>query len=143
MTLVIKAKKLHPDAKIPAYAHPGDAGMDIYSLESVVIKKGDRKRLRTGISMELPEGFVALVWDKSGLATTHGLKNLGGVIDASYRGEYFVTLINLGQEDYTVEKGDKIAQVLIQKIERAEIQEVEELTDSKRGAGGFGSTGKK
>lgn len=97
----------------------------------------------TGISVELPEGYAALVWDKSGLATNHGLKNLGGVLDAGYRGEYFITLVNLGQETYTIEKGDKIAQILIQKVERSEITEVDELAGSSRKAGGFGSTGKK
>src|SRR5438105_976049 len=109
--MIIKIKKLYPDAKIPAYAHPGDAGMDIFAQESVTIKKGERKKIGTGVSLELPQGYVSLVWDKSGLAVNHGLKNLGGVIDANYRGEYFITLVNLGEADYRVEKGHKVAQV--------------------------------
>jgi dUTP pyrophosphatase len=140
--MVIKIKKLDPEAKLPAYAHPGDAGMDIFSLEKTTLAPGERAKIRTGIAIELPQGFVSLVWDKSGLATTHGLKNLGGVIDAGYRGEYFITLVNLGQEAYTIEKHHKIAQILIQKVEHPEIVETEELGDSSRGAGGFGSTGK-
>jgi dUTP pyrophosphatase len=142
MSFTIKVKKLREGVTLPSYAHPGDAGMDLYAAETVTIKKGERKKIGTGIAMELPQGFVALIWDKSGLATNHGLTNLGGVIDAGYRGEYFVTLLNVGEEDYTIEQGHKIAQALIQKVEHPEIIETQELTDSSRGAGGFGSTGK-
>ena len=117
MSLTIKIKRLHPDAKVPGYAHPGDAGMDLYSYTDTVIKSGERKKIGTGISMELPAGYVGLVWDKSSIASTHGLKHLGGVMDAGYRGEYIVTLVNLSDEDYTIEKHDKIAQLLIQKVE--------------------------
>jgi dUTP pyrophosphatase len=142
MSLTIKIKKLSPDAIIPSYAHPGDAGMDLFSLETVTVKKGERAKIGTGIAIELPEGCVSLIWDKSGLATKHGLTNLGGVIDSGYRGEYFVTLLNIGEEDYTIEKGHKIAQLLIQRVEHPTIVEATELSDSSRGAGGFGSTGK-
>ena len=142
MSFSIKIKKLRPEAKLPHYAHPGDAGLDLFSAETLTIKVGERAKIGTGIAAEFPPGYVGLVWDKSGLATDHGLKNLGGVIDAGYRGEYFVTLINLGQEDYTIEKHHKIAQLLIQKIEHPNIVETEILSDSSRGAAGFGSTGK-
>ncbi len=142
MSLTIKIKRLHPEAVIPHFAHQADAGMDIFSTETVVIKKGERKKIATGIAIELPEGYVSLVWDKSGLATNHGLTNLAGVIDAGYRGEYFITMLNTGDADYTIEKGHKIAQILIQKVEHPTIEEVTELSDSERGAGGHGSSGK-
>lgn len=142
MSLVLKIKKLRPDAVLPAYAHPGDAGMDIFAAEAVTIAPGQYAKIPTGVAIEVPEGYVSLVWDKSGLASNYGLKNLGGVIDAGYRGEYMITLINLGKEKYTIEKHHKVAQILIQKIEHPTIVEVAELSDTSRGQGGFGSTGK-
>ena len=138
----VKVKKLSPEAKVPTYAHPGDAGLDIFSFEKVTIESGERKLLRTAIAVEIPDGFVGLWWDKSGLSNKHGLKILGGVIDAGYRGELMVGLINLSEQSYTVEAGDKITQMLIQKVEAAEIEEVDELSVSSRGEGKFGSTGR-
>lgn len=126
---------------MPSYAHPDDAGMDIFSAEDVIIKAGERRNLRTGLKMELPEGYAALVWDKSGLAFKHGIKTMAGVIDACYRGEIGVVLVNLSDTDYKIKKGQKIAQMLIQKVERAEIEEARKLSETKRGDGGFGSTG--
>lgn len=140
--LTIKIKKLKADAILPNYAHQGDAGMDMYASEDVHIKKGERMKVPTGIAMEIPVGYVGLVWDKSGLSMNHGLKTLGGVIDAGYRGEIIIGIANLSNEDYTIEKGHKVAQMLIQKIEAPTIEEVEELGDSHRGEKGFGSTGK-
>lgn len=140
--LTIKIKKLKSDAVLPNYAHAGDAGMDIYASEDVHVKKGERAKVPTGIAMEIPEGYVGLVWDKSGLSMNHGLKTLGGVIDSGYRGEVMIGVINLSNEDYTLEKGHKVAQILIQKIETPVVEEVEELSDSHRGEKGFGSTGK-
>ena len=137
----IKIKKLNSEATLPRYAHVGDAGMDFFSCEDVSIKSGERKLIGTGLSIELPEGYVSLIWDKSGLAAKNGLTVLGGVIEYTYRGEYGVILLNTSDEEYHLKKGDKIAQLLIQKIETAEIEEVEELSDSVRGEGGFGSTG--
>ncbi|MEK7614089.1 MAG: dUTP diphosphatase [Patescibacteria group bacterium] len=142
MKMVVKIKRISRDAKIPTYAHPGDAGMDLYACENMVIKKGDTTLVPTGIAVEIPEGYVGLIWDKSGLANKHKLKSLGGVVDAGYRGEIQVGLFNLGTEDYVVENHHKIAQLLIQKIERAELEEVDELPNSSRGDKGFGSTGK-
>ena len=139
--MLIKFQKILDEAIIPHYAHPGDAGMDIFSVEETIIKSGERKSVRTGVKMELAEGFVALVWDKSGLALKNGIKTMAGVIDSGYRGEIGVVLANLSGQDYKIEKGQKIAQMLIQKVERAEIEEVKELSETKRGAGGFGSTG--
>ena len=139
--MLIKFQKILDDAIIPHYAHPDDAGMDIFSAEEMTIKAGERKNVRTGIKMEMPEGFVALVWDKSGLAAKNGIKTMAGVIDSGYRGEIGIVLANLSGRDYKIEKGQKIAQMLIQKAERAEIEEVKELSETKRGADGFGSTG--
>ncbi len=140
--MILKIKKLVPDAILPSYAHPGDAGLDMYANETVVINPNEAVKVKTGISIEIPDGFVGLVWDKSGLSTNHKIKTLGGVIDSGYRGESLIGLINLGDTPYIIEKGHKVAQMLIQKIERVEVSEVEELTDTSRGHGGFGSTGK-
>lgn len=138
----LKIKKLVPNAVLPNYAHKGDAGMDFFASESITLKVGERVQVKTGTAMAIPEGFVGLVWDKSGLSHKHGLKTLGGVIDAGYRGEIMIGMINLGSEDYTIEAGHKVAQMLIQKVESLEIVEVEELDDTSRGIGAFGSTGK-
>lgn len=137
----LRIKKLHSDAKIPSYAHPGDAGMDVFVLESLTLTPGERGLVRTGISLEFPEGYVLLVWDKSGISTKHGIKTLAGVIDSGYRGEIQIGVVNLGQETHTFEAGSKVAQILVQPIVTAEIQEVEDLSETSRGEGGFGSTG--
>jgi dUTP pyrophosphatase len=139
----IHIKKLHPDAKVPSFANPGDAGMDIYCLENITVKSGERAQIRTGISMEFDHGYVALAWDKSSVAIKYGLKILGGVYDAGYRGEYIVSLHNLSDAPYTFEAGDKISQLIFQKVEHPEVELVDELTTSERGEGRFGSTGKK
>ena len=140
--MILKIKKLNPAAKAPSYAHHGDAGLDLYSAEDKIIKPNERAIVKTGIAMEIPHGYAGLVWDKSGIATKGGLKVLGGVIDCNYRGESLVAIVNLSDKDYEVKKGEKIAQMLIQKVEHMEIEEVSELSDTSRGAGGFGSTGK-
>jgi len=139
----IKIKKLHPDAKLPTYAHPGDVGMDLYSLEDYELKPGERKIFSVGFALEFSEGYAAIVKDKSSLPMKAGLHTMGGVFDAGYRGEYNVNLINLGHEAYHIEKGDKIAQLVIYPIIIAELEEAGELSDTSRGEGGFGSTGKK
>ena len=138
----IKIKKLHSEAKLPSYAHPGDAGMDIFAIEKTVIKPGEHLAVKTGVSMEIPKGYVGLVWDKSGLSIKEGLKILGGVIDSGYRGEIMIGMINLSKKKYIFEAGHKVAQILIQKIESPKILESSSLVKSKRGHGGFGSTGK-
>lgn len=139
----MKVKRVHPDAKLPSYAHEGDAGLDIFALESCTLKAGERKTLRTGISYELEPGFVSLIWDKSGLASKHGLKTMAGVIESNYRGELMIVLLNTSDVDYQIEKGDKIAQMLIQPITTANVEEAEELSEANRGTGSFGSSGKK
>lgn len=138
----IKVKKLHSEAKVPHYAHHDDAGLDLFCVENVTVAPMERVQVKTGIAMELPEGYVGLIWDKSGLSHKHGLKTLGGVLDAGYRGEIKIGIINLSKEPYIFEAGHKVAQILIQKVEHATIEEVEELSDSHRGDNAFGSTGK-
>lgn len=138
----LKIKKVDPEAKLPSYAHPYDAGMDLFALEEVKIPPGENARIRSGVAMEIPEGYVGLCWDKSGLSINHKLKVLAGVIDAGFRGELVISVINLGKEDYVFKKGDKVMQMLIQPVENVEIEEVKELSNSYRGEKGFGSTGK-
>ncbi len=134
-------KKVRDDARVPTFAHSTDAGMDLYACEDSTILPGVRAQVPTGIACAIPDGYVGLVWDKSGISHKGGLKTLGGVIDAGYRGEVLVGLVNVSDASYTFKKGDKIAQMLIQKIEQPEIVVVEELDDTPRGVGGFGSTG--
>jgi dUTP pyrophosphatase len=134
-------KKLSEDAKLPAYANIGDAGMDIFSNECLIIGPKHRAAVRTGLVFEIPKGCVGLVWDKSGVAFKSGIKTMAGVIDSGYRGELKVVLINLSSDDFKIDKGQKIAQMLIQKIERPNINLVEEVTNTKRGEKGFGSSG--
>lgn len=141
MKLKIKIKKLRPDVKLPAYALEGDAGLDIFSNEDVIIQPGERHVFATGFVLELPEGYCALIWDKGGLGAK-GLKVFGGVGEHTYRGEYMVCLGNFSDQAYHFKKGDKIAQLLIQPIVSAKLEEVEELSESIRGEGRHGSTGK-
>lgn len=135
-------KKLVPEAKLPTFAHDTDAGMDLYALEKVVLPAGERALVKTGIAVAIPAGYVGLFWDKSGLSNKYGLKVIGGVIDAGYRGELLVGLLNTSAEDFQFESGQKVAQMLIQKVEHPELVEVEELDETQRGEGKFGSTGK-
>ncbi len=137
----IKIKKLHPDAIIPKYAHSGDAGMDLFSLKEITLVPHYRIAIKTGISIELPKGYVGLIWDKSGVALKQGIKAMAGVMDAGYRGEYKIVMVNLSSKNFKINKGQKIAQLLIQKIERPEIEEEQSLSETSRGGGGFGSTG--
>lgn len=141
--MTVRFRLLDSSAKLPTYAHLGDAGMDVCSIEDVVIAPGARHLVKTGFAMELPDGFEAQVRPRSGLAIKSGITvlNTPGTIDSGYRGEVGVILINLSDVPFHVEKGMKIAQMVIAKFERAEIEEVSELSSSERGAGGFGSTG--
>ena len=137
----IKVKKLVPEAIIPSYAHPGDLGMDLFSVEDVVIAPGKRATISTGIAMEYPGGYCTLFWDKSGLASKSGITVLAGAIEYTYRGDYKVVLLNTSDKEHVVKKGDKIAQVILMPVMTAETEEVGELSDSVRGTSGFGSTG--
>jgi dUTP pyrophosphatase len=140
----ISLRRLHPDAVVPSYAHPGDAGADLCTTVDVRLAPGERALLPTGLAMALPEGYVALVHPRSGLAARCGLSivNTPGTVDAGYRGEVKVLLINLDpREDVVLSRGDRIAQLVVQQVERARFVEVETLPDSSRGEGGYGSTG--
>ncbi len=139
--MTIKIKKVDSEAKLPNYAHPGDAGMDFFSNEEVFLKPGERRLISTGISMAIPEGYVGLMWDKSGIASKFGIKSMAGVIDAGYRGEVKILLHNLSKYDFQIEKGMKIAQMLIQPVEQKQLIEVDSLEETERNEGGFGSTG--
>ena len=136
-------RKSESAAQLPTYAHPGDAGMDVRSIETLTLPPGGRALVHTGLAFQLPPDAEAQVRPRSGLALKHGVTvlNAPGTIDAGYRGEVGVILVNLGTEPFTVEKGMKIAQVVVAPVTQAEIVEVSELDSSDRGAGGFGSTG--
>lgn len=139
----IKFVKMHEDAHIPKYAHKSDAGMDLYSTESTQLLAGEFKVIKTGLQMSLPFGFEAQVRPRSGLAAKYGVTvlNTPGTIDADYRGEVGVILINHGKNTFKIEKGDRIAQMIISKLTKFSVQQVTTLDKTKRGEGGFGSTG--
>lgn len=141
----MKIKKIKDNAIIPKYAHQGDAGVDLYSIEDYLLKPSERVLVSTGIKISIPKGYEAQIRPKSGLALNHGISivNTPGTIDADYRGEIGIITINLGKEDFKIEKGKKIAQMIFNKVEEAEFEEVEELENTTRGEGGFGSTGHK
>ncbi|WP_283609645.1 dUTP diphosphatase [Faecalispora anaeroviscerum] len=144
----IRFQKLHPNAVIPQRATPGSAGMDLTACmeEPVLLPPGGRAMIPTGLAMALPTAeWVGLVYARSGLAVRHGitLSNSVGVIDSDYRGEIRVGLCNLGQEPYTIQPGERIAQLVISPVLLPPVQEAEELDSTERGAGGFGSTGKR
>ena len=142
--LTIQVLRLDPGLPLPAYAHPGDAGADLVTAVDVTLAPGERALVPTGIALALPEGYVALVHPRSGLAARHGLSivNTPGTIDAGYRGEIKVLLINHDPgEPIELHRGDRVAQLVIQRFERAGFTEVEALPESRRGSGGYGSTG--
>src|SRR5882724_8513475 len=130
LTMILKIKRLHKDAILPSYAHPGDAGMDLYCVEAFGIIPGERKSVPTGIALEIPKGHAGLLWEKSGLSHKYGIKMLGGLIDSSYRGEICVGLINVSDKTFHSEKGHKIIQLIIQKVEHMKTKEVKNLPDS-------------
>jgi len=140
----VQILRLDPDLPLPAYARPGDAGADLMTTVDVTLAPGERALVPTGLAIALPEGFVALVHPRSGLAARHGLSivNAPGTVDAGYRGEIKVLLVNHDPtEPVELRRGDRIAQLVIQRVERARFVEVETLPESARGAGGYGSTG--
>lgn len=142
--MTIKIKKLSPDAIVPKYISEGDAAFDLYANENTTIPPQERRLISTGIMMVIPPGHVGLIWDRSGLAAKNGIKTMGGVIDHTYRGEVKVVLHNLSNEPFPVEKGLRIAQMLIQPVVTEKIEEVEDLDiNTPRGTGGFGSSGMK
>ena len=143
--VVVRFRRLRAGAVVPAYMTSGAAGMDLSSAEEVpvVIGAGERVAVVTGVALEIPEGFEGQVRPRSGLARKHGitLTNAPGTIDSDYRGEVTVLLVNLGREAHTIAPGDRIAQLVIAPVTRATLVEVQDLTDTRRGGGGFGHTG--
>ena len=140
----IALQRLDPGLPCPSYAHPGDAGADLFTTVDVTLAPGERAMVPTGIAIALPEGYVALVHPRSGLAARHGVSivNSPGTVDAGYRGEIKVMLVNLDPAtSVTLSRGDRIAQLVVQRFETASFVEVDALPESERGAGGYGSTG--
>jgi dUTP pyrophosphatase len=144
-TVEVLIHRIDAELPLPSYAHPGDAGADLHAAEDVELLPGERATVGTGVAIALPDGYAAFVHPRSGLATKHGvtLVNAPGTVDAGYRGEIRVTLLNTDIKDAVrLRRGDRIAQLVIQKVERAVFYEVDRLPGSARGAGGFGSTGR-
>lgn len=139
----IYIQKINPNAKLPSLAYQGDAGIDLYSVEEVIIPSMENKAIGTGIKIAIPDGYAGFIWDKSGLSLNSKIKTMAGVIDSGYRGEVKVVLFNLSKNDYKVEKGAKIAQLIIMPIINYELEEVDELEETHRGEKGFGSSGLK
>ena len=138
-------QRLDPDVPVPSYAHPGDAGVDLVTTIDADMPPGERVLLPTGIAIALPEGYAAFVHPRSGLAVKYGvsLVNAPGTVDAGYRGEIRVSLVNLDpREAFVLRRGDRIAQLVVQRVEHAVFHEVETLPGSDRGEGGFGSSGR-
>lgn len=144
MEYTLKIKRIHEEAQIPYQANPGDAGLDLHTIENITIEAGEAVLVSTGIQIELPEGTEAQIRPRSGLALKHSITvlNSPGTIDEGYRGEVKVILINHGKESFQVEKGMRIAQMVIAPVLRVNLEQVESLSDTGRGKAGFGSSGK-
>ncbi|KGR92340.1 deoxyuridine 5'-triphosphate nucleotidohydrolase [Ureibacillus massiliensis 4400831 = CIP 108448 = CCUG 49529] len=145
MNYKVNIKRIHDKAKMPLQANPGDAGMDLYSIETVEIPAGEARLIKTGIKIELPKGTEAQIRPRSGLALKHSITvlNSPGTIDEGYRGEIGVILINHGKESFIVEQSMRIAQMVIQTVPKVQLIEVDELSETERGTAGFGSSGTK
>ena len=139
--LELKVKRITENAKLPQKDNPSDAGIDIFTNETYTLQSGERHIFSTGISTEFPDGYVALLWDRSGLGSK-GIHRLAGVIDSGYRGEWKVVLLNTTQEPFEIKAGDKIVQCILQKFEPAAVVEESDLVESERGTKGFGSSGR-
>ncbi len=140
-TIPIKVQKLNPAAQLPAQGSEFSAGADLHCIEDFILEPGDRCLVSTGLAIEIPAGHYGRVAPRSGLAVKHGIDTLAGVIDADYRGELRVLLINLGQAPVAFQAGDRIAQLIIELAAHCEYKWTEDLSDTARGEGGFGSTG--
>jgi dUTP pyrophosphatase len=140
----IEVKLLHASARLPVRAHAGDAGADLCSVEEIIIPAGERRDVGTGLALALPSGYAGFVQPRSGLAFKHGIMvvNSPGLIDAGYRGEVRVSLYNSGRESFVVKVGERIAQLVVQKVEEPAFIECAALADTARGEGGFGSSGR-
>ena len=140
----LRVRRLDPRATLPTRAYPGDAGLDLYALEEGTLDPGSRASIRTGVAVEIPDGHAGLVLPRSGIAARSGISlvNAPGLIDAGYRGELQVLLLNTDRETpFSVAAGDRIAQLVLVRVEAPPVVEVDALSDSERGAGGFGSSG--
>ena len=137
----LKVKRIQEDARLPSYGHPGDAGLDLFSAVSTSIAPGSVQAVPTGIKVAIPPEHVGLIWDKSGISLS-GVHRLAGVVDAGYRGEVKVVMVNLGREPFAIDSGMKIAQMLIQPVVQVSVIESDDLDDTDRGENGFGSTGR-
>lgn len=140
----LKILKLSPEATVPQYAHKDDSGMDLFAINDLVLKSGEHKLVKTGISIELPENTEAQIRPRSGMALKNGITvlNTPGTIDEGYRGEIGIILINHSKEDFQITKGMKIAQMVIMPVLKPKVIVVDKLSETERGEGGFGSTGK-
>jgi dUTP pyrophosphatase len=141
---VLEVRRLDPALPLPSYAHPGDAGLDLHAADATVLQPGQRALVPTGIAVAIPDGWAGFVHPRSGLAVDHGVTvlNAPGTIDAGYRGEVRVALVNLGDAPVELAHGQRIAQLVLLPVARAEVRAVERLSDTARGDGGFGSTGR-
>jgi len=142
--MTLRVRRLDARAVLPTRAYPGDAGLDLYAVEERVLEPGQRASIGTGVSVEIPDGQAGLVLPRSGLAASHGiaLVNAPGLIDSGYRGELRVLLLNTDRDQvFAVTAGDRIAQLVLVRVETPAVEEVDELAGSERGAGGFGSSG--
>ena len=137
----IKAKKLYPDAQLPQMIREGDAAMDFYAYKDYVIASGQREIIETGVAIAIPRGYWGNVRDRGGLPAKHGMHTMGGVFDSNYRGEVQIIMINLSQESYNIKKGDRICQMIIERHEDVEVEEVEDLDETNRGENRFASSG--
>ena len=137
----LKVKKIQKDVKLPRYGHKGDEGLDIFSSVDFFLAEGQVEAIPTGINIAVTEGSVGLIWDKSGVSL-RGVHRLAGVIDSGYRGEVKVVMVNLSHKPFVIDRGTKIAQMLVQPITKVDVVEVNDLDETSRGEGGFGSTGK-
>jgi dUTP pyrophosphatase len=140
---VLEVRRLDPELPVPSYAHPGDAGLDLYAADTTTLAPGARALIPTGVALAIPDGWVGLVHPRSGLAVEHGVTvlNAPGTIDAGYRGEVKVLLVNHGDTGFEIRHGQRIAQLLLVRVGRFDIRDVERLDVTVRGSGGFGSTG--
>lgn len=140
----LRVRRLDPEVPLPSYAHAGDAGLDLASAEQRVLRPGERAAVATGLAVAVPEGWVGLVHPRSGLSLRDGVTvvNAPGTVDSGYRGELKVLLVNLGDRPVEISRGERVAQLVLQRVGRAVIEEVDDLEDTARGAGGFGSTGR-
>ena len=137
----ISVALLNKNAKAPTKAHASDAGWDLYAVNPTVISEHQRKTVETGIALEIPDGFVGLIWPRSGLSVKHGVDVLAGVVDSGYRGEIKVCLYNTSKDHVAIEPGDRVAQILIQPVSQMGMVIVDTLSNTERGDGGFGSSG--